>query len=153
MEYIKLQKEILTNALKDKVKFNVQTTDESVYLTDNGYQIFIFPQNEFYLDLKKLMQGKVEMKIKDMLKIDGEDGHLTNEMKVLPSKTTVVKIASENNHSWVNKKLLDRYKIKQGLHFTVPKSNKIPLLVWEDEMLCGMILPVNVKEDDDNGTI
>lgn len=147
MEYIKLQTTILKNALKNKKQFNTQTTDDFVYVTDNGYQIFAFPSNEFYLDLSKLMQGKSEINFKDMLKIEGENGYLTGEMKAI-YKGTVVKIASENNHSWVDKKLLDRFGIKKGLHFTVPPKVNAALLVWEDNVLCGVILPVRVKDDE-----
>lgn len=145
MNYVKLQKKILDNWLKNSREFRSKETDDSYIITDNGYQLFIIPKDSFYLDMKKLMNDKPEINLDQMLKIDGEEGHLTNEMKVI-GKGIVVKIESENNHLWLDKKLLDRYEIKHGLHFTIPKKG--PSLVWEDDRLCGVILPVNVKEDE-----
>lgn len=149
MEYIKLQKKILDNFIKNNHEFNSQVVDDSIYVMDNRFQVFVFPKDEFYLDLSKLMDGKTPMDLKRIVKgVEGESGYLTNEMKVI-DKLTVVKIASENNHSWVDKKLLDRFGIKYGLHFTIPSKPTHPLSVWEDEELCGLILPVKVKEDDE----
>lgn len=153
MEYIKLQKKILDNFIKNNHEFNSQVVDDLVYVMDNRHQIFVFPKDEFYLDLTKLMDGKDSINFKKFFDIEGEDGVLTGEMKIVGKNITVVKIKSEKNHSWVDKKLLDRWGIKHELHFTVPPSTKHPLLVWEDEMLCGVILPVYVKEDDNNATI
>lgn len=146
MNYIKLQKKILDNWLKNKINFNSQETNDSYIVTDNGHQVFIIPKDEFYLDMKKLMGDKTEVKFDKMMKIDGEDGHLTGEMKMI-GKDTIVKVASENNHAWIDKALLDRYEIKWDLHFTV-SGQKNPLLVWEADELRGVILPVHVKDDE-----
>lgn len=144
---LKLQKKILDNWSKDKINFNAQETEDSIFVTDNCLQVFVFPKDKFYLDLHKLMDGKTSIKMDQMIKsVEGENGYLTSEMKNT-GKSTLVKIASENNHSWVDKKLLDRFEVKHGLHFTIPKhGEKCPSLVYEDEQLLGLILPVYVKE-------
>lgn len=143
MNYLKLQKKILDNWLKYPNTCHSKETKDSYLITDNGYQVFIFPKDELYLDMKKLMKDKTEVKLDDMLKIDGECGYLTGEMKQI-DKGTVVKIASENKYAWVDKKLLDRYELKNP-HFTV-QSERTPLLVHDYDVLVGLILPVRVSE-------
>lgn len=102
-----------------------------------------------WLDIKKVMEGRTEVpSLESYMKLEGENGVLTGDIKETPDKKTIIKVASENNSSWIDKKLLDRFEIKKGLHFTITDKKTNPLLVWENDVLCGMILPVRVKEGD-----
>ena len=149
MNYIKIQKKILDNFLKDGLRLPCQTLDDCYLIGDNMFQLFRIPKSEMWLDVKKMMEGRTESpSLIKLMEIEGEDGVLTGDMKVLPDKKTVIKVASQNNHSWVDKKLIDRYEIKTGLHFTISDNKFKPLLVWEDETLCGLVCSVNTKEGD-----
>lgn len=147
MNYIKIQKKILDNFLKGLAQFPCLTLDDYYLISDNTFQIFRIPKSEMWLDVKKMMKGRQEMtSLEKIMQIEGEDGVLTGDAKQAPNGI-VVKVASTNNIAWVDKKLLERFEIKNGLHFTVSDAKK-PLLVWEGEQLCGLICPVNVKEGD-----
>ena len=147
MEYIKIQERIIKSWSK-RERIMVQSVDDSIHITDNSHQVFTIPKEKFILDMSVLLDGNEPMNFKRIIDgIEGEDGVLSGDMKVIDN-LTALKITSENNHSWVDKKLLDKFGIKKGLHFTVPPKPTHPLLVWEGEVLCGLILPVRVKDDE-----
>ena len=147
MNYLKIQKKILDNFLKDSRKLPCLTLDDCYLISDSDYQLFRIPKSEMWIDVKKMMEGRTEMtSLEKIMEIKGEDGVLTGDMKEL-SSGTAIKVASQNNFTWINKKLLDRYEIKNGLHFTISDKKFAPLLVWEDEVLCGLICPVRVEGD------
>ena len=144
MNHVKIQKKILDNFLKTNSELFCLTFDDCYWISDNRFQLFRIEKSEMWLNVEKMMQGRqYATSLAKIINVEGEDAHLTNEMKQLPSKT-VVKIASTNNQSWVDKKLLDRFEIKTGLHFTLSNKKNGMILVWEDETLCGLICPVMV---------
>lgn len=136
MNYLKIQKKILDNFLKGIPRFPCLILDGYYLISDNGFQLFQIPESEMWLDVKKMLEGRSEApSLEKIMEIKGEDGVLTGDMKEVP-KGTVVKVASRNNHAWIDKKLLDRYEIKNGLHFTISESRLAPVLVWETDIVC-----------------
>ena len=149
MNYLKIQKRILDSFLKGCPRLPCLTLDDCYLISDNGYQLFRIPKSEMWIDVKKMMEGREEVtSLERFFEIEGEDGVLTGDMKELPkSKSTAIKVASQNSFTWVDKKLLDRYEVKNRLHFTISDEKNKPVLVWEDEVLCGLICPVKVEGD------
>ena len=147
MNYLKIQKRILDNFLKEGTRFGSLMLDEHYLIFDNIFQLFRIPESEMWLNVEKMMEGREEeTSLKKIIEVQGEDGVLTGDMKCIEKKTAV-KVASENNSTWIDRKLLDRYEIKSGLHFTISDKKTNPVLVWENEVLCGLICPVRVEGD------
>lgn len=147
MNYIKIQKKILDEFLKNQ-RLVLQTLDEHYLITAYGTHLFRIPKTEMWLDIKKMMEGRTEFNsLHGIMMIEGEDGVLTGEMKQLPDRTTI-KVKSENNYTWIDKKIIEKFEIKKGLHFTISDDKRKPVLVWENNELCGLICPIRVKEDE-----
>ena len=144
MNYVKIQNKILDNFLKGCPQLSCQTLDDCYLISDNQFQIFRIPKSEMWLDVKKMMKGRTELtSLKKIMEIEGEDARLTGDIKEL-KKGFAVKVSSGDISTWIDKKFLDRYEIKKGLHFTIVDKYK-PLLVWEEDELCGVICPVRVE--------
>lgn len=106
-----------------------------------------------WIDCEKVMKKYGEGSIlKAYFELEGEDGCLTDceqKIETTPYRIkTVVKVASEHNHTWIDKNFISEFGIKKGLHFTVSDNKYKPVLVWEEDVLCGLMLPVRVKEDE-----
>lgn len=148
MDYVKIQTEILKYISKNNGRCGFQRLQDSCLITTDGFVLFKIPENEMWLDCEKIIKKFSENTMfKDFLEIKGEDGLLTTDMR-MNGKSVVRKVASENNHTWIDEKLLARFGIKNGLHFTVPNDKHKGVLVWEANMLCGFVMPVRVKEDE-----
>lgn len=119
MNYIKIQKKILDNFLKKDSALLCTILDDCYLISDNHYQLFRIPISEMWLDVGKMMEGRNECtSLKTFIKIDGEDGVLTYDIKELhDEKITAIKVTSENHCAWLNKKLLDRFEIKKKTTF------------------------------------
>ena len=144
MNCVKIQKQLLDNFLKGCPQFPCLTLDDCYLISDNNYQLFRIPKSEMWLDVKKMMKGRTELpSLENFIDIKGEDGRLTGDIKQL-KKGFAVKVSSGDISAWIDKKMIERFEIKKGLHFTIVDKYK-PLLVWEEDELCGLICPVRVE--------
>lgn len=150
MNYLKLQQNILKDALSMKAKksfFGVWEEKELVGISE-GHVLWLIPKSLFVFDTEKLKElGVRELtQIKNMLLPDHElqdDGIMSRDIRILDGKKELVKIESKKGHVWINRTFLNEFDKERT--FKISKSDA-PVYVYEKGELVGLILPITIAE-------
>ena len=153
MNYLKLQQNLLKEALSKKAKnffFGVWEEKELVGISE-GHVIWLIPKYNFVFDAGKLKElGVKELPIKKMFSPDNDlqdDGILSGDIRILAGKeagTEAVKIEGNEGHVWVNRAYLNEFD--KDRTFKISKKSTAPVFVYEKGDLVGLILPIKMAE-------
>lgn len=147
MKLTKIMTDLLKAVEKDKTStINYGEDEDYVYLLPNDKSAYRIPKKSFLIDLKKALPTKIPLtNPAKFFDVDVEEARKTSHLKMIPGKKpiTVVKIAGESKHAWVDVDLLKNF---ENCTFGV-SSVKSPVLVYESGELVGVVLPVYMKED------
>ena len=149
MNYLKVQQNLLKDALSNKAKnflFGVWEENELVGIT-NGYAIWLIPKSKFVFDTEKLKElGVRELpSIKSVFAPDHDlqdEGILSGDIRILPG-TEAVKIEGNEGHVWINRTYLNEFDKERT--FKISKLNA-PVYVYEKGEMVGLILPLKMNE-------
>lgn len=120
-----------------------------VGVTDK-HRLFLIPKEKFPFDLETLLDGRQQFHVKECIPKESDyvDAVLTGNKKRLDKATVkdVVEISNGTYSVWVNEALLKEY----GKYCTFKindykEAPKRPVLIYEDEELVGLVLPVNLQ--------
>lgn len=144
MKYLKIQQDILKEALNGGGKFLMGAYKDSIAMTD-GFVMWLIPKQMFMLDLESLKsKGIRSLDVTSLLDYDGsqyKDAVCTSDLKK-QGNSIVLNIKSEAEDAWVDMKLLKYYDNPQ---FKVSGKHNA-LMVFEEEELAGLVLPVRMPE-------
>lgn len=127
----------------------IGTFKDQVAVCPDGYRVFIMDKKDFIFDTEILMRGKTLVDFTKSLPKDGyKPAHKTDELRAfncVRAKETAVKIANSTSYVWINAQYLKPYDSKDVTFEIV--DQKRPVLVYEEGILVGFILPLTVKEE------
>ncbi len=147
MKITKIMTDVLKLVEKGKTQqANYGVDDQFIYLTLDGHKMYKIHNNDFYIDLRKALSDKIPLT--NPRKFFNEDcyevAEKTSEMRQV-KKFTVVKIANEKKHAWINVNYLKDFESDCTFKIVNKKSG---VLVYENGTVVGLILPVNVEDGD-----
>lgn len=134
MKLAKINKEFLDLYYKKKlVAYELDEENGKVYLTDS-YRMYIINYEDFIFRFDLFRR----VTLKPLLSEDGyNEAEFTNNFKSI-NGIIYRMIRNDNNELYVNNKYLDLFD-----NFTLKiKDNKSPVLVYENEELKGLVLPI-----------
>ena len=149
MNYIKIQQEVLKTNIKvieNKTcgrKWQYGCMDNEIGLIDPlGHYMVLIPVDKFYLDLK--IFNMTPMKIKSMFDIDTTSAEKTNVFRMSnDGKTTLMEFkVGDDVMVYVDAKLLKQF---DSCNTFRGRDSHSPIFCYEDDKLCGMILPVKIN--------
>lgn len=144
MNVIKLQADLLKDALSNKGKeWLIEKTSREVYI-GTKYTIHIIPHDEFLLDYEVLIKHEVrEVKFLERTIQGYENAENLIEtgikMQVDKHLTRELKLEEENISIYVNEKLLKYFDKKLEFDGT---GDKAPVYIYEGGELAGLVLPM-----------
>ena len=138
MKIQKINKNLLDTYYKNKILY-YQKLDNVCYVTDS-YIAYKLPVNEFMLDTEKLKNRTFNNLFDDYDYVDGIETKTYEEIKANNKKIlgVIIKNEEKNLEVVINKKyleLFDDYTLKI-------KSDVSPVLVYEKDIIVGLILPI-----------
>ena len=140
--------DIVKNHFNVSAKLYIGEIDEATTLvTLDGKCLYLIPNKSFIFDYEKILDGRdmvnrVKEKIIDPMTKISEIATLTNELKI-QGKDTLIAIKNEKTTVWINKAFLKNFNCRE---FTFKISDpKSPVLVYESNVLVGLIYPVYIK--------
>jgi hypothetical protein len=150
MHYLKLQQNLLKDALSKKAKnffVGVWEENELVGITE-GHVIWLIPKSKFVFDAKKLKELGIKeiLSINKMFYLDNDlqdDGIMSGDIRILDGKEAV-KIKSKDGGVWVNREFLNEFDKDRTFKISTKKSTS-PVFVYEKGELVGLILPIVMK--------
>ena len=134
---------ILTGICKAFVKRQKITTGDygdCVGVTYDGYHAYFLPKTSFPFD--RTIIGS-EFNWKAAIPKNHTDATLTNEL-MSKDKATLQKVTDGNIEVWINTAFLKNFDKSATFKMTGAKS---PVLVFEDDIMVGLILPVKVTRE------
>lgn len=149
MNYLKIQQELLKNAIAEKGGWVFGKYENNMGISE-GHVVWLIPENCFVLDVEQLEKRMV--KCFDMVRALNydcckyEDAVNAPDMKQC-NKKTLVKIKGKTKEAWVDVSLL-KYFDSPTFKISSPNS---ALMVFEKEELVGMVLPYRLKGGDTFG--
>lgn len=150
MKYEKIQTEILKKAINNKIiPFNYAYDEYMTYLIEGTY-IVVIPNWCYFLDNEKIFK-KEPFKV-DIVKNFFKESY-TELIDVMINMTLdnmeVHKFITNDTNEfeiYVNKKLLDIFRNDKYDNLKYyGKDSKSPVLIYNDEIPLGLILPINVR--------
>lgn len=117
-----------------------------VVAVGNKFSLYFIADEDFLLDVEKILEGREPFKLDWLLKEEeeAEPAWQTAELRQL-EKGKAIKIRNDKAEAWVNMKLLEPFSKNCG--YKITKYNK-PVWVCEGDRLVGMVMPVRVKEEE-----
>lgn len=154
MKTLQIQKEFMTKIEKhqkaicdisEKAICDISETEVWKHVAiGDGFRIYLINVEDFYLDSTKMSNHKFCEIIRDTEKEEGyENAWLTNEMRVF-QKDKLNRIENAETHAYVNEKFL---KYFEDATFKIKHPCR-PVLVYENEVLRGLVLPVKIEEEE-----
>ena len=146
MNIINAQVEVLKEALKNKNTVIYGVLDDKVII-GNGNRLYIIPKKECGVDLTNIDSNNVkimqESTLKNFMNDDlCENITLTDDKKVVDKKTLRVFTNGKEN-IYLDERLMKNFDLK---HSTFKgKGARSIVYIYEDEVMVGFLLPVNVK--------
>jgi hypothetical protein len=139
MKKEKIGQEIIKAYLKE-VKIAVTECDTFVWITTNGFVGYYLHKKELPLNYDDFV--KTDM-FKRFSEKDYQEAYNTKEFKITDKKITAVKIKNESSSVWVDSKFLKNFE--NDATFKI-KGNWDIVFVYENDVLRGLIMPLNIKE-------
>lgn len=137
MKYIKIQTEVMEALEKNKPVYFAILKDDSIALTLDNYVMYKIPQFKFYIDLNKI-NSKVEAD--NLFDMETEPAWQTGELKRVDDKT-IIKIANNNGHAWINEKLLKYFDKDCKFEIAIDRPETSPVKVIENSICVGIVMP------------
>ena len=157
MNYLKLQQDLikeLVNEPNKKQFIRIGRIDGNVAILTE-YSVFIVPNDKFLLDYEKIKNKLMEMEehtIRNFIPNDLVDVVKTNDIKVIAGQRLNSKSVHCNKYLidnktplYVNEKLLKYFDDDENEYKGT--NDKAPLFIYEDDMLVGFVLPVQVSKE------
>lgn len=153
MKTLQIQKEFVTKIERYKKtsdlfhKVICDVTEKEVrghVAIGDACRIYIIDDNDFYLDSTKMINDRCCGILRDTEKEDGyENAWLTNEMKAV-GRGRFNRIENSETYAYVNEKFL---KYFEDPTFKIKHPHE-PVLVYENEVLRGLVLPMKFEEEE-----
>ena len=146
MNIINAQVEVLKEALKNKNTVIYGVLDDKVII-GNGNRLYIIPKKECGVDLTNIDGNNVKIIQEPSLKRLMNDNlyenvTLTDDKKVVDKKTLRVFSKGDEN-IYVDEFLIKNFDLKRSTF--KGKGARSIVYIYEDEVMVGFLLPVNVK--------
>lgn len=138
MKIQKINKNLLDTYYKNKILY-YQKIDNICYVTDS-YIAYKLPSSEFMLNPEKLKTCNINYLFDDNDYVDGVETKTYEEIKANNKKLlgVIIKNEEKNLEVIVNKKYLELFE-----DYTLKiKSDVSPVLVYEKDIIVGLILPI-----------
>ena len=147
MNIINAQVEVLKEALKGKRKHNViYGTLEDKVIIGNDARLYVIPKKDCAIDLTNVAHVQVlqESTLKNFVN-DNEctEIELTNDIKMLDDKITVRVFTNRKENIYLDERLIKNFDLKNSTF--KGKGARSIVYIYEDEVMVGFLLPVNVK--------
>ena len=147
MNIINAQVEVLKEALKEKRKHNViYGTLEDKVIIGNGTRLYVIPKKCCAIDLTNIARVQIlgESTLRNFIN-DNEctEIELTSDIKILDNKTTVRVFTNGKENIYLDERLLKNFDLKKSTF--KGKGAKSIVYIYEDDIMVGFLLPVNVK--------
>ena len=147
MNIINAQVEVLKEALKGKRKHNVMygTLDNKVII-GNDIRLYIIPKEECAIDLTNIAGVRVlqETTLEQFVNDDEcAEIELTNDIRMLGDKITVRVFTNGKENIYLDERLIKNFDLKNSTF--KGKNARSIVYIYEDEVMVGFLLPVNVK--------
>lgn len=159
MNYIKLQQDIIkaANNRDEKGKafngFYLKREYETI-IAPNHSQAFIIPNEQLYIDVEKVFNGRevpTFERVLSKIETDGNYTHLKNE-DVLErhaynkKKIDVYRFENSNLNEkvYLDKKLMKYYDMDKLVIYG--GNNKQPVKIYEDDLFIGVLAPVWIQD-------
>lgn len=146
MKTLQLQKDFMTKIEKhQKAICDISEVEVSKHVAiGDGFRIYLINVEDFYLDSTKMSNHKYCEIIRDTEKKDGyENAWLTNEMRMV-KRERFNRIENSETYAYVNEKFL---KYFEDATFKIKHPHR-PVLVYENEVLRGLVFPVKLVEEE-----
>lgn len=146
MNYVKLQAEIIKLLDKQDKRNHIFAgilKNEDIAVTLDTHALYKIPKNKFYIDINKIPDN--QLKADSLFDFDTEFAAKTTEAKII-NKTTLIKLKSENAHTWIDEKLLRFFDKDCSFELSINKPNMYPIKVFEGGECVGIVLPFKVED-------
>ena len=147
MNIINAQVEVLKEALNGKRKHKViyGTLDDKVII-GNEARLYFIPKEECGIDLTNVacVQVLQESTLKAFTNdVECDNLTLTNDIKVLEDKRTLRVFTNGKENIYLDERLIKNFDLKNSTF--KGKGARSIVYIYEDEVMVGFLLPVNVK--------
>lgn len=130
----------ICKAFVKKQRFMCGDHDDCVGVSYDGFHAYFIPKTDFPFDQTKL---GLPVDWKALLPKNSTDATLTNEL-MSKDKVTLQKVTDGKTEVWINTAFLKNFDKSATFKMTGVKS---PILVFEDDTMVGLILPVRVTNN------
>jgi hypothetical protein len=152
MNFAKIQTDVVNAIIKkgnnNGFKYGLtQIGDVKYVCIATEVMLYLIRSEDFMIDLNKwdAPAFRPDRLISEAYK--AKDAQRTCEQRFVPEyKATLVKVANESEHAWVNAVNLKMFDADAQFKIINRKS---PVFIYEHDELVGVVLPVNVKGDSD----
>lgn len=151
MNIRKINEEVLKMSFKKNSRILIGEEENKVYVSPDGYVVFILESSEFKLDIEKILDGRsttniIKRFVETEYQMISTVASLVNykDMFVLSIKKTLhlARFENEETHASVDSKYL-KYFNKDATFFI--SSPIKPVYVYENDVCVGFILPVRTE--------
>ena len=147
MNIINAQVEVLKEALNGKRKHKViYGTLENKVIVGNEARLYVIPKEECAIDLTNiacvqvLQQSTLKTFVND---VECDNLTLTNDIKVLEDKRTLRMFTNGKENIYLDERLIKNFDLKNSTF--KGKGARSIVYIYEDEVMVGFLLPVNVN--------
>lgn len=116
--------------------------DDRIGVSTDGYCVYLLDPKDFPFDRAALLKGRELVNYKQCFPKETTEAIVTNEM-VKRDKYTAQRLTDGKIDVWIDTRLLKHFDKVVTFRVSTPKSG---VLVYENETLAGMIMPVNIKK-------
>jgi len=148
MKFIKIQQDLIKNIVTEKGETqSVQEMGDDLIAVINKFNVYFIPRILWFLDTEKMRKRySRKLDIDAILSFTNDYGaaQLTGDLKLVTEgrrKVTLLKVANEKTHCWVNQKLLSMF---DNPSFYVKNSESL-IQVQENDTLVGLVCPYAIK--------
>lgn len=156
MDFTKVQQDVIKSTLagdKNKYRYGTVTIDgnERIALIINGTAAVFIPKLFYLLDNEAVFRDQQPVQsIDSMIKSEADATPLkvTSELVMRPEyKKPLQVFKREDEKIYVDTRLLDVFKTAVYINYS-GTGKKTPVYVYAGKDLIGLVLPVNIKEDE-----
>lgn len=151
MDFIKVQMEFLKNARKTGRGFCGKWDERHTGITSDGYSAAVIPNDEFYLDIKKLVPliGSTDFNFKPFAE-ESKGNNITLLEKTgnlkIKDKTLVELTDGKGDYTYIAEKLLKPFTEKAAkITLKGTENGKSPIYVFNMfDVVVGLVMPTKV---------
>lgn len=156
MNFERIQNKVLKSAFKRDAELKPfrfkwgMYEDNIVIINETASGLFIIPKNRFYLDIQHVFGSAQPIPVEKIIKKDEvKDIALTDTFINTDKRMLGVFKQSDNDEPiYYDSKLLKEYGKLTNPHYKGTDATS-PILIYEDEVMVGLILPVRHKKAGD----